>query len=587
MNNSILFDSVSFTANTAENGGGGAALFISWISTIIQLDQINSIIFRNCVFVNNSGNGGSALEITPSYTEQQRSQFIGQVFFIDCVFTGNVPNPQNEIGQESTLFTYQIPVTFSGSAKFSNNKASAIYASSALLIFQENTSVEFSNNVGSEGGAIFLAGESRMLVYDNTAFQFTNNTASYGGAICSLPSDISVTYGDSCFLIPHDKDYKNISLHFIGNKASKQIGNDIFVSSLASCCNFCHSRTQILFTPMLIFSSHDQCIGNYTFTNTGVSGSSIGTSPSLLNTSSSYLELTPGLPHELNITQIDELGNPDVFPVTADIRALTGLVSSTFIALQSNSITIFGEPETIGRIVLENNSLDIKRKHLSFSLTQCPPGFSFENDTNACVCSASNTNNRYFQMPNCSKNSALITHGFWVGYIGNSSQNALFTGACIFWFCTYRGELGKNGYNEIPITIRTSEELEAIVCDKNRKGILCGSCIEGYSTLYHSPTLKCANSSTAPCAYGIPLYIVSELLPVTIIFIIILFFNISLTSGALYSFVFYAQLLDFLYIDSFEAISEKSFLAKVVKVINMMYSAFNLKTFNGEFFPFV
>ena len=73
----------------------------------------------------------------------------------------------------------------------------------------------------------------------------------------------------------------------------------------------------------------------------------------------------------------------------------------------------------------------------------------------------------------------------------------------------------------------------------------------------------------------------------TIIFIIILFFNISLTSGALYSFVFHAQLLDFLYIDSFEAIlSEKSFLAKVVKVINMMYSTFNLKTFNGELFSF-
>ena len=130
----------------------------------MMLQQINNITFRDCAFVNNSGNGGSALEITPSYTEQQTSQFIGQVLLIDCIFTDNVPNSQNEIGQESTLFTYRIPVTFSGSAKFNNNRASAIYASSALLIFQENTSVEFSNNVGSEGGAIFLAGESRMLV---------------------------------------------------------------------------------------------------------------------------------------------------------------------------------------------------------------------------------------------------------------------------------------------------------------------------------------------------------------------------------------------------------------------------------------
>ena len=34
-----------------------------------------------------------------------------------------------------------------------------------------------------------------------------------------------------------------------------------------------------------------------------------------------------------------------------------------------------------------------------------------------------------------------------------------------------------------------------------------------------------------------------ELLPVTLIFLMILLFNISLASGALYSFIFYAQIL--------------------------------------------
>ena len=59
MNNSMLFDSVNFTANTAYNGGG-ASLFISSVSTM-QLNQINNITFRDCAFVNNSGNRGSAL----------------------------------------------------------------------------------------------------------------------------------------------------------------------------------------------------------------------------------------------------------------------------------------------------------------------------------------------------------------------------------------------------------------------------------------------------------------------------------------------------------------------------------------------
>ena len=573
MNNSMLFDSVNFTANTAYNGGG-ASLFISSISTM----KFNNITFKSCFFINNSGNGGSALEITPSYTEQQQSQFISQILLIDCIFTDNVPNPQNEIGQESTLFTTQIPVILRGSTKFSNNGASAIYASSALLIFQENTSIEFYNNVGSKGGAIFLVGDSRMLVYDNTAFQFTNNSASYGGAICSLPSDNSITYGDSCFLIPQEKEYKNISLHFAGNKASRKFGNDIFVSSLASCCKYCQIGSAQMIAPENIFSS--QCIGKYTFETPG---NSIATSPSLLNTSSSNLELTPGLPHELDITQTDELGNDivDMYLVTAEITDVTESLTT----VHNNSITLCGKPGTIGTIVLENNAPVVRRKHIDFFLSHCPPGFSLDSN-NACTCSAS-TAHSYFQMPFCHKKSALITHGFWVGYIGNSSEDTLFTGTCTFWFCTYKGKPGVNGYNEIPTSIKTKKELEAIVCSENRKGILCGSCIEGHSTFYHSPAYTCYNTTTAHCAYGIPLYIVSELLPVTIIFIIILVFNISLTSGALYSFVLYAQLLDFLYIDSFEALSSsETSLTKVVKIVHMVYSTFNLKTLYGEFFSF-
>ena len=47
MNNSILFDSVNFTANIAYNGGG-ASLFISSMRTM-QLHQMNNITFRDCV----------------------------------------------------------------------------------------------------------------------------------------------------------------------------------------------------------------------------------------------------------------------------------------------------------------------------------------------------------------------------------------------------------------------------------------------------------------------------------------------------------------------------------------------------------
>ena len=67
-NNSMSFNSVNFTANTAYDGGG-ASLFISSINRTLLLHQINKIIFRDCAFVNNSGNGGS----------QQQSQLVSSV----------------------------------------------------------------------------------------------------------------------------------------------------------------------------------------------------------------------------------------------------------------------------------------------------------------------------------------------------------------------------------------------------------------------------------------------------------------------------------------------------------------------------
>ena len=381
--------------------------------------------------------------------------------------------------------------------------------------------------------------------------------------------------------MPNDLFYKNITLHFAGNKASKQTGNDIFVSSLTSCCNFCHTRSHEQVNPGKVFTI--DCIGKYTFTNTGVPGSSIATSPSLLNTSSSYLELIPGLPHELIINQTDERGNAivNMFLVTAETVNVTGIVSYVHVETEKNSIAIFGKPGTSGSIVLKNNAPVVRRLNLNFTLSRCPPGFLID-DENACACSASNTSHSYFQMSSCNKNSSLITHGFWVGYMGNSSEDMLFTGACVADFCSYNRIPPLNGYNEIPTYVKTKEDLEEVVCGEDRKGILCGSCIEGYSTLYHSPTFMCANTSTAHCAYGIPLYIVSELLPVTIVFIIILVFNISLTSGALYSFVFYAQVLDFLFIDAFKTLFEGTFMAKVTTIIHTVYASFNLKFFYAD-----
>ena len=58
-------------------------------------------------------------------------------------------------------------------------------------------------------------------------------------ALC-LQTDI-ITYGDSCFLMPLRKGVnKNISLHFAGNKASKQsLAMTFLCLLLLPCCDYC------------------------------------------------------------------------------------------------------------------------------------------------------------------------------------------------------------------------------------------------------------------------------------------------------------------------------------------------------------
>ena len=96
----------------------------------------------------------------------------------------------------------------------------------------------------------------------------------------------------------------------------------------------------------------------------------------------------------------------------------------------------------------------------------------------------------------------------------------------------------------LPNTFTSKNELESMVCGDSRCGILCSNCSEGFTLLNHSPNYKCCNKSFVNCSYGISQYIVSELPPVSLLFLVILIFNINFTSEALSSFVFYAQVID-------------------------------------------
>lgn len=83
-------------------------------------------------------------------------------------------------------------------------------------------------------------------------------------------------------------------------------------------------------------------------------------------------------------------------------------------------------------------------------------------------------------------------------------------------------------------------QLNSYMCGAmNREGKACGQCQMGYGPAVHQAGFLCA-----PCHwYGIPVYLLLEFVPVTLFYIIILLFRISLTSAPMISFVIYCQMV--------------------------------------------
>ena len=112
------------------------------------------------------------------------------------------------------------------------------------------------------------------------------------------------------------------------------------------------------------------------------------------------------------------------------------------------------------------------------------------------------------------------------------------TASCSFSLCGYPQSKHKDRKHYLPLN---RSLLSNYVCSSNRAGILCGDYKPHYTTYYHSPTYECHDNRN--CQSGIVFYL-SKILPVTVIFLVITLFDVNLTSGAMYSFIFYSQILN-------------------------------------------
>ena len=180
---------------------------------------------------------------------------------------------------------------------------------------------------------------------------------------------------------------------------------------------------------------------------------------------------------------------------------------------------------------------------------------------------------------------AYIVHGIWAGYSGESeSEDTLFTAYCPLSFCSYNESNDLSYFFLLPAEPNRTE-LSKCICSTYRTGWLCGSCIDGYSVYFHSPNYQCGPDTD--CNVGPLLYLLSEIVPLTILYTVIVVFRIQFTSGGLTGFILYAQVLDALFLDVIDksrATSQWSLTVKwafllTYRVLNLNFFAFNSLSF--------
>ena len=150
---------------------------------------------------------------------------------------------------------------------------------------------------------------------------------------------------------------------------------------------------------------------------------------------------------------------------------------------------------------------------VSVSNTSCPTWFYYSNTTSQCECGRNFPNKVYC---NQQEMKAEIADGYCA--TSTEQEGLYYAGSCPFIHTENNTD---RIFSELP---SDPDLLNDTMCGPyNRKGLLCGRCIDGYGPAVYSLDMKCANCSK--------LSTFQFFIPITLFFIGIVIFRLNITAG--------------------------------------------------------
>ena len=581
---SHVFESTTFRGNSATYGGG-----ISVFSTkTAENSAENQVIFDNCTWQYNSGHYGSAIAVLPNAWNLYNQGYLPEFTFSDCTIKSNyitdcLLNHGNSLIQQNAkgsgaLYCLDHMITFKQVTSFHDNNGSAMHMAACTAHFFKYSFTRFAGNTGYGGGAINLL-SSIIYLQDSSVLVFENNAAqSKGGAIYHDSFNLH-SYSKTCFIGYNGNGFRgktNISVKFINNSAGDEnsrtgYGHSIFATSLLPC----YSRYS--FRVFNLTSGIFNEIGNFSFTPNRSLEISTDVNTSIVTNSNHQgsIPIIPGKQETMNYSDLDDFkhNTQTVYRVTLQNEQNSSIrIDKAHSYILNNTLKLYGRTGNVATVTL--SAISSRQFALSFrvKMQPCPPGFIHTEEAGECICSVS-AKNDYVGIRRCNLTllQAYRIRGSWIGYDHdkNESEDSLHTGYCPFGFCSHTDDL-------LLPSRANREELNNVVCSNSRNGVLCGQCKAGNSVRYHSLHFECKSDEL--CKWGVLFYILSEIVPVTIIFLIVMFFNVPFTSGSLNGFIFYTQVVEAFNIRAGDFIPFSAPIQVITRVHHFIYLTFNLNT---------
>ena len=572
--NFVNVTNVTFLSNRAK-WGGAVECFSSRTENTSCCN--NKMKFNNCTWELNYARLGAAMDVAPdAFTNLQTSGRLPTLVIKECVFVNNsLVSSQSEI-LTGVLNICMYNVQLDSFVSFERNHGTALYGSDSVIVIGRDTQVNFMSNIATtSGGGMALVGSSVLHTHTGSHLYFTNNTAlDFGGAIYYYTMNPSIfIYSHGCFIQNADStaqptNWSNVTFYFANNTATENgSGSAIYANTLLPCARqygYDNDKLRDMFSEP-------------TFTYCNQSGYNISTSPRWLDFNKSEpLKVAPGQKFKTGISALDELNQTVTTILHASIvnGSENASINPVYSYTVDGTLQVSGTPSKhLINISLHTISLAHIEKNIQITLTNCPPGYNLNisqtHSESTCVCSANgDSKQKYDGILRCNNIAfkAILKAGYWAGC---NDHDEIITGLCPIGFCNQTTE-----DLELP---HTCNALNGTLCgQKNRTGRLCGECANNYTVLYHSKHYTCGDCKHPKL--GLVFYVLSELLPLTLLFAVIVIFGISFTSGPANSFIFFAQVLNFFSVTYIQSGSYKT----LANIYQFIFGIFNFEFFTLE-----